>query len=104
MVLGLKALKIAASKCVQVKWTKAESGACYVKYEIVLRNKSGNDLYSQTVYNIGEMMICNLPTYNNITSAHLTISFKATSKKETAFVSETPISTLASTATGMTFY
>ena len=101
MDFGLKAEKIAASKCVEVKWNKAESGACYVKYEVVLRNASGSDIRNETGYNIGEIMMCNLPSTRNITNVQLTVSFKATSKNATANVTEVPFSTKSPTVSGM---
>ena len=101
MDLGLRAVKIATSKCVEVKWNKAESGACYVKYEVVLRNASGSGIRKENGYNIGEMMMCNLPSTRNITNVQLTVSFKATSKNATANVTEAPLSTKPPTVSGM---
>ena len=101
MDFGLKAEKIVASKCVEVKWNKAESGACYVKYEIVLRNASGSDIRNETGYNIGEIMMCNLPSTRSITNVQLKVSFKATSKNATANVTEVPFSTKSPTVSGM---
>ena len=52
---NIKAEKLSKDRCVEVKWNKAESGACYVKYEVKFKNSSGNYLYTETVYNIAEM-------------------------------------------------
>ena len=100
MDFGLKAKNIAASKCVEVKWNKTESGACYVKYEVVLRNASGSGIRNQTGYNIGEMMMCNLPSNRTISTVQLIVSFKATSKNATANVTEAPFSTISPTKSG----
>ena len=91
---GLKAGKLGRARCVQVQWNKVESGACYVKYEVVLRNASGAYQYSDSGYNIGEMTMCSFPTFRNVTDVQLIVSFKATSTNVTANVSDTPISTL----------
>ena len=87
----IKAGKLAKDRCVEVKWNKAESGACYVKYEVKFKNVSGNYLYNETGYNIAEMRKCNLPTFVNITEIQLTATFKSTSKTFTIKVSENPI-------------
>ena len=42
---GLKARKIREAKCVEVKWNKVESGACYVKYEVIY-SKAHQDVTS----------------------------------------------------------
>jgi len=55
MDFGLKAGKIGGAKCIEVKWNKVESGACYVKYEVVLKSASGSNEYNNSGYNIGEM-------------------------------------------------
>ena len=86
-----KAGKLAKDRCVEVKWNKAESGACYAKYEVKFKNKSGNYLSTETGYNIAEMKKCNLPSFVNITEIQLTASFKRTSKTFTIKVSENPI-------------
>ena len=93
MDFGLTAGKIGGAGCVQVQWNKVESGACYVKYEVVLRNASGGYQNSDSGYNIGEMKICSFETFSNATDVQLTVSFKATSTNVTANVSDTPIST-----------
>ena len=92
MDFGLKAGKIGWAGCVQVQWNKVESGACYVKYEVVLRNASGGYQYSDSGYNIGEMTMCSFATFSNVTDVQLTVSFKATSSNVSANVSDTPIS------------
>ena len=102
MDFGLRARKIMAANCVEVKWNRTESGACYVKYEVVLRSASGSDIRNETGYNIGEMMMCNLPSNRIITNVQLTVSFKAISKFATANVSEAPFNPLVSTTKGMT--
>ena len=101
MDFGLRAGKGATSNCVEVKWNKAESGACYVKYEVVLRNESGSDLRGETGYNIGQLMICNLSSNSKVTYAQLTVSFRAISTNVTANIAEALISTRASTTSGM---
>ena len=77
---NIKAEKLSKDRCVEVKWNKAESGACYVKYEVKFKNASGNYLYTETGYNIVETKKCNLPTFVNITEIQLTASFRSTSK------------------------
>ena len=99
---GLKAGKIGGAKCVEVKWNKVEAGACYVKYEVVLKNASESNEYSNTGYNIGEMTMCRFTTYSNVTAVQLTVTFKSTSKKITAEISDTPRSTPTPTPPGMT--
>ncbi|XP_065054129.1 uncharacterized protein LOC135682953 isoform X2 [Rhopilema esculentum] len=87
---NLQARKINVDSCVEVKWTKAESGACYVKYEVRLKNASGT-VYTETGYNIDEIKKCKIQGNVNITDVEMTMSFKSTSKVFTAKVSETPI-------------
>ena len=102
MVFDLKANKTASSQCVEAKWNKAESGACYVKYEVFLINAAGSNICNETGYNIGEMMICNLPSDSKITHAQLIVSFKNAVKNVTANVTEVPITAPASTTASMT--
>ena len=92
---NLKAGKIAASKCVEVKWDKVESGACFVKYDVKLKDAFGNQLYNKILYNIGELKMCNLSDIATIANVELMVSFKSTYKNITAKVSETPITTPA---------
>ena len=102
MDFGVKAGKIVGTRCVNVRWNKVEAGACYVKYEVVLRNASGGYQYSDSGYNIAEMTMCSFATFRNVTDVQLTVSFKATSINVTANVSDTQISTPTPTPPGMT--
>ena len=102
MDFGLNAGKIGA--CVEVKWNRVQAGACYVKYEVILRNAWSGVISSETGYNIGEMMMCNLPNDISITYVQLTVSFKTTSKNFTANVTEAPIITPVPTTPGMTLF
>ena len=102
MDFGLKAGKIGGAKCIEVKWNKVESGACYVKYEVVLKSASGSNEYSNYGYNIGEMTMCRFTTYINVTDVQLTVRFKSTSRNVTAKVSDTPLTTPTPTPPGMT--
>ena len=92
----MKAKKVVASNCVQVTWNKAESGACLVKYEVVLSDASGNTLYAGAGYNIHKLKTCNLNVYTSAISVQLKVSFKGTEK-----VVEIPISAPAPTGTSM---
>ena len=94
MEFGVKAGKIIGTRCVNVRWNKVEAGACYVKYEVVLRNASGGYQNSDSGYNIAEMTMCSFATFRNVTDVQLIVTFKATSANVTANVSDTPISTL----------
>ena len=102
MDLGLTAGKIGS--CVQVKWNRVQAGACYVRYEVILRNASSDVISSETGYNIGEMMMCNLSSNISITYVELTVSFKTASINFTANVTEAPISTTVPTTPGMTIF
>ena len=102
MDFGLKAGKIGGAKCIEVKWNKVETGACYVKYEVVLKSASESNVYGKTGYNIGEMTICSFLTYSNVTDVQLTVSFKSTSRNVTAKVSNTPLHTATPSPPGMT--
>ena len=102
MDFGLKAGKFGEAKCVEVKWKKVESGACYVKYEVVLKNASGSNEYEEAGYNIGNMKICSFLTFSNVTDVQLIVSFKSTSRNVTAKVSDTPLTTPSPTPSGMT--
>jgi len=93
MNFGLKARKIEGVNCVEVKWNKVKSGACYVKYEVVFKNASGSNEYSYSGYNIGEMTMCSFLTFSSVTDFQLTVSFKSTSRYVTANVSDTPLTT-----------
>ena len=81
MDFGLKAGKIGGAKCIEVKWNKVETGACYVKYEVVLKSASESNVYGKTGYNIG---------------------VKSTSRNVTAKVSNTPLHTATPSPPGMT--
>ena len=100
---GLKAEKIRGAKCVEVKWTQVEAGACFVNYEVVLKSASGSEEFSNSGYNIGNMTMCRDATYSNVTDVQLTASFKSMSKSSTAKVSDTSVSTPSSTIHGMRF-
>ena len=102
MDFGLKAGKIVGTRCVTVRWNKVEAGACYVKYEVVLRNASGGYQYSDSGYNIGEITMCSFATFRNVTDVQLTVTFKATSINVTASISETQISAPTPSPPGMT--
>jgi len=93
MDFGLKTGKIGGAKCIEVKWNKVESGACYVKYEVVLKSASGSNEYSYSGYNIGEIAKCSFLTYSNVTDVQLTVSFKSITRNITAKVSDTPLTT-----------
>ena len=88
MDFGLKAGKIGGAKCIEVKWNKVESGACYVKYEVVLKSASGSAQYSSSAFNIGEMTMCSFLNFSSVTDVQLTVSFKSTSRNVTAKVSD----------------
>ncbi|XP_065054140.1 uncharacterized protein LOC135682958 [Rhopilema esculentum] len=99
----LQAGKKIVDSCVEVKWTKAKSGACSVKYEVRLKNASRIVVYTETGYNIDKIKKCKIPGNVNITDVEMTMSFKSTSKVYTAKVSETPIpTTLPPTTTSKT--
>ena len=102
MDFGLKAEEVGA--CVEVKWNRVQAGACYVRYKVILRNASSDVISSETGYNIGEVMMCDLPNNISITYVELTVSFKAASINFTANVTETPFSTPVPTTPGMTLF
>ena len=81
-----------------------QAGACYVRYEVILRNASSGVISSETGYNIGEMMMCDLPNNISITYAELTVSFKTASINFTANVTEATISTPVPSTPGMTLF
>ena len=85
----MRAEKFFPLRCLEVRWNQVQSGACYVKYTVTLKNAYGNNLYSEARYNIGRMRVCNAPLYNRATFAELTVSFKSTSKNFTASFSGT---------------
>ena len=95
----LKAKKVAATKCIEVNWIKAESGVCYVKYEVIFIDASRKILHAGAGYNIHRLKICNLNAYTNATSVRFRVSFKGTEK-----VSEIPISTPAPTGSSMKLF
>ena len=104
MDFGLKAGKGGGANCVEVQWNKVESGACDVKYEVILKSASGSIEYSGLGYNIGKIAPCGLATVINVTDVQLTVTFKSISKTVTAKVSETPLTTQTPTPPGMTPY
>ena len=102
MDFGLKARKLGGATCVEVKWNKVEAGACYVKYDVVLKNASGRKEYGKAGYNIGKMTMCSFLSFSNVTDVQLTVSFKSTSRNVTSKVSNTPLTTPTPTPPGMT--
>ena len=99
--LGIKAGKKKEEGCVEVKWKRLESGACYVKYEVKFQNASGSFVYSEVGYNVNEMIKCNMSTGLNITKVQMTVSFKNASRNFTVSVLAGPIpSTTARPTTG----
>ena len=90
------------SKCVEVKWNRAESGTCYVKYEVAFKNISGNYVFYEIGYNIGGMKKCSLPNNTNITEVRLAVSFRSATKSFSAKVSaKVPTNAPASTKPGL---
>ena len=83
---------------------RVQAGACYVRYEVILRNASSGVISSESGYNIGEMMMCNLSSNISITYVELTVSFKTASINFTANVTEAPGSTPVPTTPGMTIF
>ena len=102
MDFGLKAEEVGA--CVEVKWNRVQAGACYVRYEVILTNASSGVISSDNGYNIGEIMMCNLPNNIIITYVELTVSFKTASINVTANVTEATISTPVPTTPGMSIF
>ena len=103
MDFGLKAGRAGGGGgCFEVKWNKVESGACYVKYEVVLKSASGSNEYNYSGYNIAEINECSILTYSNVTDVQLTVRFKSTSRNVTAKVSDSPLTTPTPTPPGMT--
>ena len=98
----LRAGKIAEFKCVEVKWNKLESGACFVKYDVKLYDASRKQIYNKKGNNIGEMKICNLTTFEDISDVQLTVKFKTLSKSIAAKVSNSPIPSSATVTKGKT--
>ena len=90
---GLKSGNLSGDNCIEVRWNKAESGACFVKYDVTFKNASGHNLHTQTGHNIGGMNVCNLAAYSSITDVQLVVSFKSTSRTVTAKVSRPEITT-----------
>ena len=74
--LDLNATKRLKTQCIEVDWHKFEPGACFVRYDVKFQNASGSELYKTTVYNIGEIKICNLTKIFNITDISVMASFK----------------------------
>ena len=73
---GLRAERITAFKCIDVFWNQIQSGACYVQYNVTLKDASGAYLYSSGRYNNRNIRVCDTPTYNRAHYAQLTVSFK----------------------------
>ena len=74
--VNLQASKPSQS-CVRVTWTKKESGACFVKYTIKFKIGTGDVIYTEIGYNIGEMKRCGIPSSIKITDVDLTMTFKS---------------------------
>ena len=98
----MKAEKNRRAECVEVKWKKVEAGACYIKYEVVLKNASGGIEYATEGCNIAEKTLCSYLTFSSVTDVQLTVSFKSTSRIITTKVSDTPLTTPTPTTPGMT--
>ena len=96
----LRAGKITESKCVEVKWNKLESGACFVKYDVKLYDASKKQIYNKKGHNFGEMKICNLTKFKDISDVQLTVKFKTLSKSIAAKVSNSPIPSAATVTKG----
>lgn len=84
--LNITAKKILATSCIKVKWNRVVSGACFVQYQMKFKNASGSDLYNQTGFNIGEMNICNVTAFFDITYVQLLVNFKNITNNITAKV------------------
>ena len=78
--VNLKASKPNQS-CVQVTWTKKESGACLLNQVVKYKNQGGDSIYTQHVNNVGKVQKCGMPSSVHITTVELTISFKSNSNK-----------------------
>ena len=97
---GLRVKGANGSKCFEVKWDKVQSGACFVKYEVILKNASGRDLYIKTGYNIGRLQTCTLKDSTDVANVQLTVSFIDSSKTVIEKVPTAPINTLVPTTSG----
>jgi len=97
---GLKAGKNRGAECVEVKWKKVEAGACYVKYEVVLKNSLGSIEYATERYNMGELTLCSYLTFSSVTDVQLTVSFKSMSRIIITKVSDTQLTTPTPTTPG----
>ena len=62
-----------------------------MKYDVQLMNASRSNLYHETGYNIGEMNICNLTVFVDITEAQLTISYRDSSKNVSTMIAGIPV-------------
>ena len=92
------------SQCFNVKWSRLQSGACSVKYEVTVKSASGNNVYNGSGYDIDYVQICNLTVDTNITDVYLNVSFNKSFKIVTLKASGTPVSTPRPTIPGMILY
>ena len=79
--LDLKAVRLVESNCIDIKWNKVESGACIVKYDVKLKDASGNYYHNKVGYNIREMKFCNVTDFDIITNVEMVVNFKNVTSK-----------------------
>ena len=89
---NLQAKKIAEASssmyCIEIKWKEQQSGLCFVKYEVSMRDASNVTKFTKVDYNAGNMTKCGIPVKINITEVQLIMSFKTSKKSSTAKVRE----------------
>ena len=94
----LKASKLSSS-CIKASWIKKESGSCKVKYELLMKDGSGQVKYRMNVDNVNELKKCDIPKSVDITNVELNI----TSRKIYRLVSVAVQRTTVKTNTGNIF-
>ena len=72
----LRAKKLFSSRCVEVRWNLTQSGACYVKYNVILKDASRANLLSLTGYQIRRLRTCNALIFDSVNDVQLNVSFK----------------------------
>ena len=72
----LRVEKLSASRCVEVRWNLTQAGACYVKYNVILKDASGARLFTSSGYQLHLLRMCSKRIFNSVSDVQLNVSFK----------------------------
>ena len=87
--------------CLEVMWNKINSGACYVRFDLVLKTGSGASVFKRTGHNIYKVRICDMQAVIKVANVQLIVSFRNAVRYVSLNVSQEPTTIQPQTPAGM---